>query len=221
MDQPGLSGGEAVTDIALTRCGTGTSGITVVITTVQPRRRMLARALRSVWEQTLQPDVVVIAQDNERLGAPHCRQRGTDAVATDLVAYLDDDDELNPDHLEILYELLGQPPDAQGRYVDLVYPWFTVIGGEDPFPQHFGKQWDQYQIPVTFLAWTDSIRRGGGWLDGQAAGVDPEGNRAGEDWRLIQRMHALGMRFHHVPLRTWRWHHDSGNTSGRPEYVPW
>jgi hypothetical protein len=38
-----------------------------------------------------------------------------------------------------------------------------------------------------------------------------------EDWTMWLDLAASGATFLHVPHRTWRWHHDSGNTSGRPE----
>lgn len=201
------------------------SGITVVVTHVQPRRHLLRRALETVYEQTLQPDAVVVSQDNDRRGAAHNRQRGTDMVQTEFVAYLDDDDELRPNHLQLLRDNLRDT-------ADLIYPWFDVVGGCDPFPTFEGKDWDGNQVPVTFLARTESIRRAGGWDDSALfntpgfdplhdPGVDPDGNRAGEDYRLILRMINLGMGIQHLNARTWMWHHDSGNTSGLPARVGW
>lgn len=198
------------------------SGITVVVTTVgEPRRDLLRRALESVWTQTLQPDQVVIAQDTQRYGAAWNRHLGTLNVHTPWVAYLDDDDELYPSHLERLKEV------AVTEQADLVYPWFDVIGGSDPFPMFFDLPWDNahpHQIPVTFLALTRSIVAGGGWYDGvdpEDPSQDPDGNRAGEDWRLTCRLVDNGAKLVHLPERTWAWHHDSGNTSGVPSRVTW
>lgn len=195
------------------------SGITVVVTTIAPRRNLLQRALESVWRQTLQPDAVVIAQDNDRRGAPYNRQNGTDCVATEFVAYLDDDDELYPDHLMALRSELRST-------ADLIYPWFDVYGGADPFPAHEGKEWDYIQVPVTFLARTAAIRAAGGWTnfgrwDESDAGTDRQGHRAGEDYQLVLRMVELGSGIQHLNRRTWRWYHNTGNTSGLPSRVSW
>ena len=198
------------------------SGITVVVTTVgEPRRAMLRRALESVWSQTLQPDQVVVAQDTQRYGAAWNRQLGHRCVRTPLVAYLDDDDEFYPTHLERLHaEMLRTG-------ADLVYPWFDVFAGVDPFPMFYELPWDNarpHQIPVTFLARTEAISEVGGWYDGvdpDDPSKDPDGNRAGEDWRLTMRLVERDAKIVHLPERTWRWHHDSGNTSGQPSRVTW
>lgn len=204
------------------------SDITVVVTTIRPRIQagLLARALASVGRQTLQPDTVVISEDTAREGAAVTRQRGTARVTTSLVAYLDDDDEFGSEHLARCHQLLVDTG------ADLVYPWFDVAGGGDPFPMIFGREFDpdKYginQIPVTFLARTAAIRGAGGWTEGwdpalaENPGTDEYGNRAGEDYMLTCRMVAAGARIVHLPERTWTWHHDSGNTSGLPSRVPW
>lgn len=198
------------------------SDITVVVTTIPQRRALLSRALASVGAQTLLPDTVVITEDTERLGGARNRQRGLDRVTTRYVAHLDDDDEFLPEHLERLRDTI-QETDA-----DLVYPWFTVVGGTDPFPWALGKPWDDnepHQVPVTTLALTGALKEAGGWdgdWDVTAAedpGVDSEGNRAGEDYRLVLRMIEKGMIIHHLPEISWIWHHDSKNTMGLPSRV--
>lgn len=199
-----------------------TSDITVVITTIPQRRALLARAIASVGAQTLLPDTVVIVEDTERLGGARNRQRGLDQVTTQYVAHLDDDDEFLPQHLERLRDTIRETG------ADLVYPWFTVVGGSDPFPWAYGKPWDDnepHQVPVTSLALTGALKEAGGWdgdWDVDAAtdpGVDSEGNRAGEDYRLILRMIERQMVIHHLPEISWLWHHDSQNTMGLPSRI--
>jgi glycosyltransferase involved in cell wall biosynthesis len=201
--------------------------ITVAIPTIPPRREMLARALASVAEQSLPAVAVSIAVDTQREGAAMTRERALNMVTTEYVAFLDDDDELYPCHLARLSEKLLEE-DA-----DLVYPWFDVIGGTDPFPQFEERPWDNaapHQVPITFLARTDAVRDAGGFLLGWDPGnvaTDALGNRAGEDYRLILRMVAKGHRIAHLVGRTWAWHHWSypkgngdwgtGNTSGLPD----
>lgn len=195
------------------------SDVTVVVTTVgRTRQAMLQKAIGSVWDQTLQPDAIVISQDNDRRGAAVTRQRGTEMVTTPLVAFLDDDDYLKPHHLHILMgELLRTG-------ADLVYPWFDVEGGTDPFPMHEGKEWNNdspIQFPVTFLAKTEAIRLAGGWTDVADGPIHADGNRAGEDWRLILNLVKTSAKIVHVPIRTWVWRHHGANSSGLPSRVNW
>lgn len=192
------------------------SGITLVVPSIPPRAEMLQRALASVWAQELAPDAVVVTLDSDRRGAPHNRDAGLAKVDSEWVAFLDDDDELYPQHLRLLHAVAVQS-DA-----DLVYPWFDVTGGTDPFPQFFARPWandEPHQIPVTFLARTDVIRKAGGFsygFDEATVGTDPLGNRAGEDWELTLRLCEQGAYIEHLPERTWRWHHHGANTSGMP-----
>lgn len=194
--------------------------VTVVIPSIPPRGRMLARAMESVARQTRSPSTLVVTLDHDRAGAARNRDRGLAMVTTEYVAFLDDDDELYPEHLQILMDAIT----AEGAA--LVYPWFDVgSGGTDPFPSLFGQPWDNtapHQVPVTFLARTDAIRSVGGFShewdpsQGDDPGVDEQGNRAGEDYRLILRLAERRAKIVHVPQRTWIWHHHGSNTSGLP-----
>lgn len=193
------------------------NGITVVVPSIPPRGEMLQRALASVWGQELAPDAVVVTLDNDRLGAPYNRDAGLAKVDSEYVAFLDDDDELYPTHLRLLGAV------ARQTNADLVYPWFDVIGGADPFAEYEGRPWQNdapHQVPVTFLARTSAVRDAlgfsGGWDPAHDPGVDVDGNRAGEDWQLILRLCAADARIVHLPVRTWAWHHHGGNTSGLP-----
>ena len=181
---------------------------------------MLRRALRSVELQTLQPTDVVVSTDTERVGAPKNRDNGLARLQTEFVAFLYDDDELYPQHLQRLYET------AVETEADLVFPWFDVgSGGSDPFPWLEGVPWDNskpHQVPITLLARTEVIRAAGGYsyewdpTQGADPGVDEFGNRAGEDYRLILRLCASDRKIFHLPERTWLWHHHGRNTSGLP-----
>lgn len=188
----------------------GHSDITVVIPTIPPRGQLLGRALASVTLQTLPPTAVSIAVDTKREGAPPTRQRALDAVQTPWVAFLDDDDEFLPSHLQLLAE------HAQDTGADFVYSWFHVVGGRDPFPEtHFSRDFDPadpIETTITVLVRTELAKQVGfAYLD--------RGHRinSGEDRRFTLGCLEAGAKISHLKERTWLWHHDSRNTSGLPD----
>lgn len=195
-------------------------GCTVVVSAIPTRMQMLADALRSVTAQEHQPVAISVSIDHERSGAAVNRQRALDAVDTEWVAFLDDDDLLYPQHLRRLVETVHETG------ADLVFPWFDVLGGSDPFPMHFGRPYDiadPHQFPITYLARTELVQEAGGFVDVPDGPMHADGNRAGEDWALQLRIGALGARIVHLPERTWAWRHHGkgkpgvpGNTSGLP-----
>lgn len=192
------------------------SDVTVVITSVgRPRAELLVRALQSVQAQTLEPDSIVISIDTEHQGAAFCRQRGFEQVNTEFVAWLDDDDEFKPQHLQRLVETLRE------QDCDLVYPWYDVIHGSDPLTIE-GRPWaadNMGLFPVTYLVKAEAVRQAGGWTPN---GWTPEAStHAGEDWGLQCRMRDNGVEMYHLNERTWNWIHGTGNTSGLPGRVDW
>lgn len=198
--------------------------VSVVVTTIAPRRHLLARALASIGSQTLLPTEIIIAEDTERQGAAVNRQNGLDRVTTEYVAMLDDDDSFLPHHLECLYAA------AMETGADLLYPWYHVVGGTDPHAQWEGVPWDNAhprQTTVTILAKTEVLRAAGGYTatwDLTAAtdpGVDSGGNRAGEEYRMTVRVADLGYKIVHVNQRSWIWSHHGENSMGLPSRVNW
>lgn len=181
------------------------NGITVCIPTIPPRALMLHRAIASVTTQTAPPDMIVIAYDVHREGAARTRDRALARVTTPLVAFLDDDDELRPQHL------LRCRQELEKADADLVFPWFDVVGGTDPFPVLEGLIWENdkpHAMPVTVLAKTESVRAVGGFS------ADGTVNRS-EDYRLAVRMSEQDFNIVHFSERTWIWHHHDNNTSGQ------
>lgn len=179
--------------------------MTLVIPTIPPRTQLLKRALDSVWAQRRPFSDVIIATDLGHEGAGPTRTRGMRAVTTEWTAFLDDDDELHPDHLDVLIH------GAIDSGADLVYPWFEVAGGTDPFPMHEGKVFDPADpnmFPVTVLARTEVLQASDGFP--LSDGV------TGDDWPLWLQLADMGAKIVHVPHRTWTWYHNSGNTSGLP-----
>lgn len=197
--------------------------VTVLITTIPTRAERLSVAISSVAQQTLLPTELIVQPDFEKVGAPANRDAGIEQVTTKYVALLDDDDYFYPDHLETLYQA------ALDTDADIVYSWFDVEGGTDPFPQNFGKPWnpdEPVQITVTVLAKTDVIRKAGGYsntssLTPEELEIYAQGNTIGEDFRMIANANAQGAKIVHVAKKTWAYVHwqdaTGGNTSGRPD----
>jgi len=193
--------------------------LSVLITTIPTRSELMVEAHRSVIQQSLLPKEIIVQEDTERLGAPGNRDAGIDKVKTKYVALLDDDDYFYPDHLETLYQT------ALDTDADIVYSWFDVDGGEDPFPENFGKPWNPkkpVQTTVTVLAKTDVIRKAGGYtnkfdLNMDALGEIAQGSTAGEDYRMVFNANSQGAKIVHVPKKTWAYRHHDSNTSGHSD----
>ena len=171
--------------------------------TIPPRAQLLRRALTSVEAQIYPATKIEVAVDVDKNGAAVTRNRALFAAQTKWVAFLDDDDEMYPQHLE---RLVAHQLETDA---DVVWPWFDVIGGSDPFPIHFGRQWDPerpHSFPVTTLVRRQLAVKVGGFPDGEW-----------EDWNFWLRLNEAGAKFAHLPERTWAYHHDSYNTSGRPD----
>lgn len=184
------------------------SDITVVIPSIPPRDAMLCnRALPSVLKQTLLPDDVIIVLDHEREGAGPNRTRGLRRVQTEWTAFLDDDDELHPNHLATLH---GH---ALAAEVDVVWSLYDMgPGNVDPLPHLRGKQWnpaEPHLFPITALVRTELAQR---------CEFPPpvRQNFSGDDFPFWLQLNELGARFGHVDEVTWRWHHHYTNTSGAP-----
>lgn len=182
--------------------------ITIVIPSIPPRSMYLARAVHSAAAQEIRPAAYSVAVDLLRQGAGPTRTRAMRAATTTWVAFLDDDDELMAHHTGTLLAL------AEETDADVLWPWFKVVGGTDPMPENQGKQWDPaepHTFPITSLVRTEVAQ----------AAYFPEplvGERnSGEDWSFWMQLSEAGAKFAHTPEVTWWWHHDSGNTSGRPE----
>lgn len=185
-------------------------GITVVVPTIPGRQQSLARALESVRAQSFPAAAIVVELDVDRTGAAATRNRAVERVDTAWTAFLDDDDQLYPDHLKLLARF------ARVSGVDVAYPGYDCTG-EDPV-NCFGIPFDggllrrRNFIPVTVLARTEAVRAAGGFQ----AHPDENGDPC-EDWGLWLAMYGQGSKFGHLPVRTWRWNNAAESTRGRPD----
>jgi glycosyltransferase involved in cell wall biosynthesis len=182
-------------------------GVTVVTPFHEARRAngMLDRAAASVRAQTV-PVEHILAEDIHRKGAAITRAHGLHLVDTEWTAFLDSDDELDPDHIEYLLAC------AQDTGADYVYPWFRVVGGTDPFPMFFGRPFDPNcpnSTTITILVRTELAKQVG-------FARDPNVAVSGEDYAFTLGCIAAGAKIVHLPRRSWTWHHTGMNTSGLP-----
>lgn len=187
-------------------------GVTAVIPSIPPRADVcLRRALASVMQQTRAVDAISVHVDHDRLGSAVNRTRALEQVRTEWTALLDDDDEWGPDHIALLWR------HAQETQADLVYPWFNVPGGFDPWPHREGRPFnrealrDENYIPITVLVRTELL------LD--VGGFTPKGppENPCDDWGTWDALLDAGAVFSHLNRRTWTWHWHGANTSGRTD----
>lgn len=199
--------------------------VAVVISTIPGRERLLAEAVDSVLAQRRAVDQLVVEADPDRSGAAATRNRALNRVETDLVVWLDDDDELLPLHCGALAYVLEREPD-----VDLVYPSPRMVGGADPTAVTVGGKWvrpwgvafgrEQERhlreqgsfIPVTHMVRTGAVRRAGGFPEGRTL---PDGRYQGEDERYLIALLDAGARFRHLNVVTWLWRVHDAHTAGK------
>ena len=188
-------------------------GVTAVIASIPPRvGTHLHRAVDSVLQQTRPVDAISISVDHGRLGSAKNRSRALSGVGTEWVALLDDDDEWCPDHVELLMR------HAEETGADLVYPWFTVPEGWDPWPYREGQPFDEAllrtvnYIPITVLVRTELLWSAGGFTPSTPDSLESLNDDHGTWMGLL----AAGAKFSHLNRRTWLWHWHGQHTSGVP-----
>ena len=192
--------------------------VTVITAVIPPRAAFLQRSITSVAEQIRRPDAHIVQVDHHRAGGPATLDAAIAAGSTDLVAILDDDDELLPRHLEVCVGAM----EATGA--DLVYPWFrySSTGDGGHLERWRGVPWVQgrpHQVPITWVARRDAVLDAGGFsggFDPRSYDVDEQGNRIGYDFHLIRKLDAAGADIRHVDEVTWIYHVHPFQTLGMP-----
>ena len=211
--------------------------VAVCIPTIPGREAFYRRAVASVHAQTRRPDRSLVHRDEAREGAAAARnvllERAADA-GIDVIAWLDDDDWLKPNHVRACLRVLEN--DAA---VDLVYPRPEMVGGEDPtatthqgvFPTspwglRFSPEFERHIrdmgsfIPMTHLVRVRAAVAASGFPEGRM--VETHGRipvpfrYQGEDERYLLAMLDNGARFEHLDAKTWCWFKNPASTAGRP-----
>lgn len=196
--------------------------VQVLVPSIPLRIEQLARALNSVERQTVAFEVLV-RLDKEREGAAANRNKLLNFADREFVAFLDDDDEMYPDHIELLYDLITREKadiaysipricDQNGNALDPCHEFH--VGNFEFSPD---KLLERNFIPVTVLARRETLVRVGGF--------EHLPNFYGEDHGLWLKLLYAGAKFVHLPLQTWQYNWwgqglpgQPGNTSGLPEH---
>lgn len=186
--------------------------VTVVMPHIPTRKTEFARALHSVAMQTQQPVGIVIATDYDHVGSAATRNNALLRSYSTWTAFLDDDDEMMPEHLESLVKC------AVETNSDVVYSGCKVLRNGQSIPVidewgRFGKAFDPEllkagsYIPVTSLVRTSHAKAYGGF--------NHQYHDTYDDWCFYLSLLQHGSVFTHLPLVTWIWNHHDGNTSGK------
>lgn len=172
--------------------------VTIITPTIEGREALLDEAVASVAAQT-EPVQHIVWIDAERVGPAAARNHLLGLVSTEFVGFLDDDDLLDPSHVEQLMTLLATGASladlAWSRCRTVFADGVPVIRVGQPMRPDYRllcRQGRNY-IPVTVIARTASIRAAGGF----------DARDRYEDYALWCRMLAAGMRFAHLPAETW------------------
>jgi hypothetical protein len=204
-----------------------------VVMPVHNGATVLERALRSVLIQTVPPARIVVVDDGStdgtagvarsfgdrvllvhqpNTGASSARNRGVAECGTDLVAFLDADDEWMPGFLEAIRRLATRHPEC-GLYCTAYTRLFAdgseipcvVRGLPDPVPGWEGVLPDYFKVAATSdpPAWTSAVAvRRGMFLD---TGGFPQGVTSGEDLLTWARLAARApVAFSSLPMARFR-----------------
>lgn len=221
-------------------------GIAVVIPH-HPKRPMayVDRAVASVHAQTLQPNTIRVLADTKLEGAAATRNRALLDVDTPWVAFLDDDDEMLPQHLERLwqraewgiYDDIAVDGITRKKHVApaMVWSYFIVPeyaalpptdprsgwNGGDPL-QSFGFTEPQVDVGLARNHVPCGITGLFNMDALRTVELFPLPNTpswphpAFEDLGLYKKLRAAGYRFAHVPEVTHLWHAHKDQTRGIP-----
>lgn len=170
-------------------------GLTLVTVTMPSRAAMLAEMLATVAGQTAKPDAHLIVWDHGQGFVDRCNY-AVNLVATDWFCFVDDDDLLDPNHVDVLTSNLN---------ADIVWTWCRVEGRDwNPnSPYMPGRLATGNYIPSNCAFNTDLWLGLGGY----------NGSERHPDWNMLKRAEDSGATFRNIPEVTWTYRFHGGNTS--------
>ena len=196
--------------------------IAVLTPSLPDRSEMLAEAVESVRAQSLRPCVHMVGVDYDDIGIGAMLNRLVGSTDAEWLARLDDDDLLEPNHLELLSSRAGE--------ADVVYTWCDVrphaAEGSTPEPpsvlgpdgwipnQEFSEDRlrSRNYIPATALVRRSLWETVGGWLEGGMGLRDGRrGAELAEDWDFWLRALDAHARFVCIPEVTWIYRYHGAN----------
>lgn len=181
--------------------------VSVITPTIEGRETLLADAIDSVQAQTYPAEAHLVMMDSERAGPAEMRNAGLQVTETPLVAFLDDDDLLDDDHLARLVARLDR------HDADVAWSWCRSVGFDAVRPPRPRSEREfatlmrggRNCVPVTVVARVDAIRAGGCF--------DPADRY--EDYALWMRMLREGAAFSCERRETWTYRFLDANRTWR------
>lgn len=167
--------------------------VTVIIPSLEEREEQRARCIRSVEAQTYKLHEYKVGIDQNRQGPAWVRNRLVELVDTPFISFLDDDDEMLPDHLELHMQYADD--------YDVIFSWGTVVhpgGGTALFDSDVVVDRilaGHNTLPVTATVRTELFRQVGGFSETERF----------EDWYLWKCLIGVGARFKKIEKATWNY----------------
>lgn len=174
--------------------------VTVITPSLPERLPLLVEAMASVAAQSLRPVTHLVEVDLAKRGPAAVRNELLAASTTEWVAFLDDDDLLDPNHLEVLARY-SDGSDVVASHCRFDGPPLPPKFCNRPYARDVLRR--HGIMPITFLARRSAIEAAGRF-----------GLERYEDWELLNRMADNGCRFTVVPEVTWTYRtaHDDRRT---------
>ncbi len=169
--------------------------VTLVMPSLPERGLMLAGALSDWALQTVPVNEIRVGVDYGRQGPAIVRNALCQKVRTEWIAFADDDDRFDPNHLETL---LSHAADA-----DVVWTFCRIEGNATPWSVDHRCPPDHGQIPMTSLVRTEAFLAAGGF--------DPSFHN--EDEAFFATLKSFGARFQCVHQDTWTYRFHDSNRS--------
>lgn len=171
--------------------------VAVITPTVFERWEMLVELRDDLTAQTIQPAEWKVGFDVQKVGPGQIRNSLALVASAQWLAFIDDDDRVDPNHLETLLD--------HSHGADVVYTLGRVEGRPWEIPHDCSHRFAVNTVPMTSLVRAAAFRAVGGF-----DGDEPE------DLSLWRRLKAYGAEFRCVHSVTWTYRFHGTNRSWTP-----